>query len=120
MPRTHGDSWDPHSPIGDDHGPDTTGRAVLPWQKGSERADAFRQPGGPAPPHLRRFGFQPLVVVVRVNQVEHSRQIAAGALLQVHPSSGLKRFSYQFSLFNCQFFGFGLVTWIHSTHEAKP
>ena len=60
------------------------------------------------------------MIIVRVNDAEHSRQISAGALLQVHPSSGLRRFSYQFSLFNCQFFGFGLITWIHSTYDPKP
>jgi len=119
MPRTHGNSWEPHSPAVHDAGPDTAGRSVRAWE-GSEQAGDFQSPAGEAPAHLRRFGFQPLVVVVRVNDQEHSRLITGGSLLQVHPSSGLKRFRYQLSVFGCQFFGFGLVTWIHSTHDPKP
>ncbi len=119
MPPTHGDPWQPQSPTGPDDRPDTAGRAAT-WQKGSQGEQAFQSPTGIAPPHLRRLGFQPLVIIITVNGVEHSRLISGGALLQVHPSGGLKRFSYQFSLFNCQFFGFGLITWIHSTYDPKP
>jgi hypothetical protein len=119
MSRTHERAWEPLNPALHDGGPDTAGRSARAWE-GSEQIGDFQSPVGEAPAHLRRFGFQPLVTVVRLNDREHSRLITGGSLLQVHPSSGLKRFRYQLSLFGCQFFGFGLVTWIHSTHVSKP
>jgi len=120
MPRTHADSWGPHSPGAPDDGPGAPGRFVRAWQPGSAQVGEFDSPSGQGPAHLRRFGFKPLVTVVRVNDQEHSRQITGGSLLQVHPSSGLKRFRYQLSVFGCQFFAFGVATWIHSTHDPKP